>query len=217
MAMLASVECLATAARTMVVQPDALCREGLSRLLREFPGLCVMPPAASAAAAITLVGAASPDLVVTDVDLPAEDGLGFIGHLLRLPHPPTVVVVTRQTGGAFVRAALGLGARAYLPRNATPGELEEALRRALRGQLYVHHALAADLLGIALDSGGRELTERECALLFRLSRGETNQEIARALFLSEKTVRNTLTRIFQKLRVRNRTEALAVARESGYL
>lgn len=210
-------ECLAATVRTLLVQPDQLCREGLSRLLREFPGFCVMPPVASPSEALALAADASPNLVVTEIDLPSDDGLEFIDQLLRLPEPPTVVILSRQTGWAHVRAALGRGARGYLPRNSSPGELQEALRRVLRGQRYVHPALAVDLVDMAIGSRERNLTERESALLVRLSRGETNQEIAQALFLSEKTVRNGLSRLFHKLKVHNRVAALTVAREVGYL
>lgn len=217
MAAAAPIECQAPEARTLVVQPDALCREGLSRLLREFPGLCVMSPAASIVEALERVEAVTPNLVITELELPVDDALEFIESLRHLPTPPAVVVVSRQTGWAYVRAALGRGARGYLPRTASPGELEEALRRVLRGQRYVHHALAADLLDMTIGPGENGLTERECALLLRIARGETNQEIARALFLSEKTVRNALTRLFHKLRVHNRMAALVAARQNGYL
>ena len=176
-----------------------------------------MPPAASVVEAMERIEAVAPNLVVAELDLPVEDGLEFIESLHDLPEPPAVVVVSRQTGWAYVRAALGRGAQGYLPRTASPGELEEALRRVLRGQRYVHHALAADLLEMTIGPGEHSLTEREYALLMRIARGETNQEIAQGLFLSEKTVRNALTRLFHKLRVHNRMAALEAARQKGYL
>ncbi len=211
------VECQAETMRTLVVQPDALCREGLTRLLREFDELCVMPPAASVVEGLDRMDTAMPDLVVTELDLPVDDGLAFVDSLCRLPNPPAVVVVSRQTGWAYVRAALERGARGYLPRTASPGELQEAIRRARSGQRYVHHALAANLLDMTIGASEQGLTERECALLVRIAQGDTNHEIAQALFLSEKTVRNALTRLFHKLRVRNRMAALAAARQQGYL
>lgn len=206
------------AACMLVVHPDALCREGLSRLLLDFPEVRVAAAVARAAQALVAARAEAPDLVLIEVDLPGEDGLELVTGLLRMARAPQVVVLSRHTGYAYVAAAFARGARAYLPRTAEPREVREALGAVLAGRRYVHPSLAANLLEQRL--GARravELTERECALLIHLGRGETNQAIAGHLFVSEKTIRNLLTRLFQKLGTRNRLETVAAARELGYI
>lgn len=202
--------------RAMVIQPEALCREGLCRLLGDMAGVQIAAAASSAAEALPLAREVKPDLILTDLDLPREDGLELVSALVRLPFSPRVVVLTRQSGLAYVAAAMARGARAYLLRSASPVELREALRQVSGGQAYVHGSLAGAALRLKV-GGHPDLGERDCALLVHLSRGATNQEVADALFVSEKTVRNALTRLFGRLRVRNRTEAVAAGRELGYL
>lgn len=218
MTMVALPELRQAAARLAILQPDALCREGLSRLVRDFPQVRLAAAAARGTQLLEAARSEAPDLVLMEVDLPGEDGLEVIGALGRLPRPPRVVVLSRQAGHAYVTAAFARGASGYLPRTAEPHEVWEALRAVLAGRRYVHPSLAAALLdrrlGAARDA---ELTERECSVLIHLGRGATNQEIARHLFLSEKTVRNSLTRLFHRLGARNRLEAVALARELGYL
>jgi len=205
-------------ASTLIVQPDALCREGLSRIIREYGDLQLTAVAASAAEALGLVQLHRPALILTEVDIPAEDGLGWIATLSSMAPAPRVIVLSRQGGHAYVLAAIAEGARGYLLRNSSPAELREAIRRVLAGQLYVHPSLAGRLIEHRLGpERSLDLTERECAVLIRLAHGSTNDEIARALFISEKTVRNTLSRLFQKLNVHNRTAAVAAGRYLGYL
>jgi DNA-binding NarL/FixJ family response regulator len=204
--------------QTMIVQPDELCREGLTRLLRECSAVRLTAAAATAGQALAEVRTRLPDLVLTDVDLPDQDGLELISTLARMPQPPRVLVLSRQVGLAYVTAAIGRGARGYLPRTATAAELKEAIRHVVAGEVYIHPSLAVKLLGLKMaPEGARDLSDRECDLLLHLARGATNLEIAGALFISEKTVRNSLTRLFQRLRVRNRMEAVAAARELGYI
>jgi DNA-binding NarL/FixJ family response regulator len=204
--------------RTVIVQPDALCREGLIRLVGEFPGVQLAAAAATAAEALAALQESGADLVLTDLDLPDHDGLEWLTLLTRLPHSPQVVVLSRQVGLAYVMSAMVRGARGYLPRSSAPADLREAFRRVQAGHIYVHPSLSAGLVGLKLGgASGRDLTDRECTLLVHLARGATNQEIAAALYISEKTVRNTLTRLFQKRGARNRTEGVAAGRELGYL
>lgn len=208
----------APAARMMILQPDNLCREGLSRIVREFPGVQLAGLFGSGAELLRIARDLYPDVVLMEIDLGAEDGLELIRALERLSKPPVVVILSRQMGYSYVAAAFATGASGYLPRSAGPGEVREAIRQVLHGHKYVHPSLAEVLVGGNLVAPHQEkLSERECLLLIELGRGATNQEIAERLYLSEKTVRNSLTRLFRKLHSRNRLEAVASAREKAYL
>lgn len=205
-------------AGALIVQPDALCREGLSRIVREFGDVRLMAVAATATEALGLVQLHRPALVLTEIDMPDRDGMQWVGALTAMTPAPRVIVLSRQSGQAYVLSAIAQGARGYLLRNSSPAELRDAVGRVLAGQLYVHPSLAGRLIEHRVGPDrSRELSERECAVLIHLAGGATNDEIARSLFISEKTVRNTLSRLFQKLKVHNRTAAVAAARYLGYL
>lgn len=204
--------------RTVIVQPDRLCREGLIRILGEMEGVVLLPSAASAREALQIAEEHMPDLVLTEVDMPEDDGLALLSRLAELPVKPQVVVLSRQIGHAYVTAAMARGAKGYLLRTSSPDELKESLQRVMNGQTYVQASLAASLIGRRLGPERKnELTERECLVLIHLAKGATNQAIADVLYLGEKTVRNTLTRLFHKLDARNRTEAVSIGRDAGYL
>lgn len=205
-------------ARTVIVQPDRLCREGLTRILGDLAEVYLLPSAATASEALEIAKHYSPDLVLTEVDLPDGDGLDLLSQLLLLPAPPQMIVLTRQAGQAYVTAAMARGAQAYLLRTSSPEELRESIHRVMAGHTYVQASLAASIVGRRLGpQRENELSDRECSVLIHLAKGATNLEIAALLFLGEKTVRNTLTRLFQKIGARNRTEAVAKGREIGYL
>lgn len=216
--MVAAVGIGAPLARTVIVQPDRLCREGLSRILGEFQQVRLLGAVASGNEAQEIAARERPDLFLTEIDLPDVQGLTLVQALTQVSARPQVIVLTRQSGHAYVTAAIGSGATGYLLRSSSPEELQEGIRSVLAGQTYVQPGLAAAMIGRRIGpQRERELTERECACLIHLAHGATNQEIAGALFLGEKTIRNTLTRLFQKLGARNRTEAVSLAREECYL
>lgn len=205
-------------AGTLIVQPDALCREGLSRIIREYGDLRLMAVAAGAAEALALVQLHQPALVLTEVDMPDQNGLQWVATLAGMSPAPRIIVLSRQSGQAYVLSAIAQGARGYLLRNSSPAELRDAIGRVLAGQMYVHPSLAGRLIEHRVGPDrSMDLSERECTVLIRLADGATNEEIARSLYISEKTVRNTLSRLFQKLNVHNRTAAVAAARYLGYL
>lgn len=205
-------------ARTLIIQPDRLCREGLTRILGEMREVRLLPSAASAEEALSSCRSEPPDLVLTEIDLPDMDGLDLIGRLVELQPRPLVIVLSRQGGHAYVTAAMARGAEGYVLRSSSADDLKEALLRVMSGQPYIQPSLASALMGRRLGpQRENELSERECTCLIHLSRGATNQEIARAVYLGEKTIRNILTRLFQKLGARNRTEAVSLGREFGYL
>lgn len=204
--------------RTLIFQPDRLCREGLTRILGDMEDVRLLPPSATAAEALQSVANAAPDVVLMEVDLPDGGGLELVSQLTQRADPPRVVLLTTKSGHAYVTAAMARGAAGYVLRTASAEELKEAIRQVSTGGTYIQPALAASLTNQRFAiKRERELSERECDLLIHLARGATNQEIATSLFLGEKTVRNALTRLFHKLEARNRTEAVAIARDAGYL
>lgn len=200
--------------RVLVVQPDPLCREGLCRVLEEGAGVKVLGATGTGDEAIAMARTLRPDVVLMELDLPDMAGLALLEEIARLPAKP--LVLSRQTGRAFITAAFARGAKGYVPRTAEPREVLEAIRMLHQGREYLHPALAPSLLP-SRPGEVTDLTDRDWSFLVLLARGATNGEIASTLYLSEKTVRNSLSLLFNKLGVRNRLEAVAVARERGYV
>jgi len=188
------------------------------RILSDLDDVRLLPPSASIVETLNAISRYSVDVVLMDLDIPESGGLELITQLTQRPAPPRVVLLTKQSGHAYVTAAMARGASGYLLRTSTPEELTEAVRQVAAGRTYIQPDLAASLVSQRFAvKREKELTDRECDLLIHLARGATNQEIAAVLYLGEKTVRNALTRLFLKLEARNRTEAVSVAREAGYL
>jgi DNA-binding NarL/FixJ family response regulator len=158
------------------------------------------------------------DLALVDVDVPGGGGLWALEQLSdRAPALPVVVWAT-GVDAATVRRANELGARAFLLKDSTATQLREAISTALSGRgLYLHPAAAEALRPRAEPAGGvlDELSPREMTVLRLVAVGATNDEIARELFLSAKTVKFYLSAIFRKLGVANRTQAALTAVRSG--
>lgn len=204
----------------LIADDHTLFRQGLKRVLELEPGLRVVGEASTAAEAISLCSTLQPDVVVLDISMPG-DGLQAISRLKCRGRRVGVVVLTMHEDQDYFLRAIRAGAHAYLVKDADTPSLVTAIREAAAGRPYMHPTLAGAVLReMAM---GREpapegrvaLTERERDVLRLVSRGATNREIAEALFLSQKTVKNHLTHIFEKIGVSDRTQAALWAIRSG--
>ncbi|WP_158509704.1 response regulator [Limnochorda pilosa] len=192
--------------RVLLVEPETVCRAALLRLLSEREGIRVAAARAGEAEG-PLAGPVEVDVALVALDMGGGQGLHVAQHLVAAGVP--VAALTRQQGRAHLVHALSQGIRGYLPRAATPEELVLALQVVAGGGTYIHPSA-----NWPPRQGGHEtdLTEREAAFLVLLERGAGTPELARAFFLSEKTVRNALSALFAKLGARSRLEAVAAAR-----
>ena len=204
-----------TAGRTILLVDDHdVVRQGLRLLIESRLGFRVVE-AASASEALAAVEGERVDLVLLDARMPEHDGIWALRHL-RDAHPelPVLVLSTYDTED-YVDAALEAGASGYVLKEASTAQLGEAIETALSGRgVYLYPAVAQRVLARNRRGGqppGDGLSERELDVLRLLSEGSTNEEIAGALFLSEKTVKSHLSSIFRKLDVSNRTQAAAKA------
>ena len=127
-----------------------------------------------------------------------------------------MVVLTSSENPEDIRVALARGASGFVPKSAAANTLLSAIRLVLAGEIYVPPTVLARATQM-LPQAAPRLTERQMQVLRRLSAGESNKEIARALKLSEKTVKAHLSSVFKVLGVQNRTHAIAVARSAGIL
>jgi two-component system, NarL family, response regulator DesR len=154
-----------------------------------------------------------PDVALLDVEMPGLDGLAAAAVLAKRVPGCRVVILTTFGRAGYLRRAMEAGAVGFVVKDAPPEALADAIRRVMAGQRVVDPALAAATLA----AGESPLTARERDVLNATRSGSGVAEIAGRLFLSEGTVRNYLSAAIAKTGTRNRTEALRVADERGWL
>ncbi|MEV6549613.1 response regulator transcription factor [Streptomyces sp. NPDC051597] len=208
--------------RVLIVDDHPLFRSGLRAALESTGGTDVVAEAATAAEALEAVALQVPDVVVMDLALPDASGVDVTRRLGGLHPGLPVLMLTMSDDDGSLLAALQAGARGYLVKGAGAGEVLHAVRTVAAGGAVFGPQTAARLTAL-LREGRRHdaeqlfpaLTAREAEVLELIARGLDNRRIARHLVLSEKTVRNHVTHIFDKLQVTTRAEAVARARDAG--
>ncbi|MGI5355973.1 response regulator [Streptomyces sp. CA-252508] len=199
--------------RVLICDDHAVVRAGLLALLASAPGIEVVGEAAGGEEAVATAAKLAPDVVLMDLQLgPGIDG---VEATRRIASPDVrVLVLTTYDTDADVTRAIGAGATGYLLKAERPEELFAAIRAAAQGRTTLSAPVARRA---AFAPAAPALTDRERDILGQLARGLGNREIARALFISEATVKTHLGRIYTKLGVDTRAGAVAVAKEQRLL
>ena len=211
---------------TVVVADDqSAVRQGLVLLLGTVPGIAVVDEAEDGEAAVEIVAAKNPQVVLMDLNMPRCDGVEATRRI-RASHPQTqVVVLTTYSDDESIIGALQAGALGYLTKDATRAEIGRAVLAAAAGQAVLDPEVQQRLLSAAArapaaaasaDSADTDLTPRESDVLRLIAAGKSNREIARALFVSEATVKTHVNRIFAKTGSRDRAQAMRYAYTHGY-
>jgi len=216
---------------TVVVADDqSAVREGLVLLLGTVPGIAVTGEAEDGEVAVEIVAAKNPQVVLMDLNMPRCDGVEATRRI-RASHPQTqVVVLTTYSDDESIIGALQAGALGYLTKDATRAEIGRAVLAAAAGQAVLDPEVQQRLLSAAVrapaansanpggpaDTADTDLTPRESEVLRLIAAGKSNREIARALFVSEATVKTHVNRIFAKTGSRDRTQAMRYAYTHGY-
>lgn len=207
------------AIRVVLADDHPIYREGVARTLVDAGGIDVVGQAADGDAAVDLVAALTPDLVLLDISMPKGGGLPALARIAQMHAPPRVAMLTASEEDDDLMQALRLGALGYVLKGVGAGELVEVVRGLAEGQSYVSPGLAGRLLvGMRKRDATppnplEDLTKREEDILRLVAQGLSNREVGQTLDLQEKTVKHYMTAILQKLHVRNRVEAAMLARE----
>jgi DNA-binding NarL/FixJ family response regulator len=206
--------------RVVIADDHPAFRAGL-RLLLQDSGLDVVAEAADGLAAVDAVVATRPDVALLDLQMPGLTGVEVTKRLAEVAPETRVLVLTMIEADETVLAAIRAGAWGYLLKGAGQEEIERAVRSVADGQV-VYGAGVAERVMAFFTAQSRaavgpfpRLSEREREVLRLAAEGRANADIARRLFLSEKTVRNHVTSIFAKLGVTDRAQAVARARDAG--
>jgi two-component system nitrate/nitrite response regulator NarL len=208
--------------RVVVADDHPLLRAGVAQILQQSGKFEVVGQGGSADEAIRLVTDLVPDLVLLDLSMPGS-GLNAARHIGDAFPDVKVVVLTVSEAHDDIIAALKAGAKGYVLKGVGASTLVEIVEGVTRGESYVSPALAARLLTemrIGERSGAprhplADLTEREEQILRLVATGLSNKAIGLKLDLQEKTVKHHMTRILNKLNVRNRTEAAILLRDTA--
>ncbi|MFI9202286.1 response regulator [Streptomyces sp. NPDC053048] len=218
---------MSTPVRLLLCDDHVVVRAGLLALLASEPGIEVVGETGSGEEAVALAARLEPDVVLMDLQLGpagagAGDGIDGVEATRRItaePAGPYVLVLTTYDTDADVRRAIEAGATGYLLKAERPEELFAAIHAAAQGRTAFSPPVVGRVMARMRGSGpaAARLTEREHDILGQLARGLGNREIARALFISEATVKTHLGRIYAKLGVDTRAGAVAVAKEQRLL
>ncbi|WP_106396378.1 response regulator [Actinocorallia populi] len=209
--------------RVLLADDQAMVREGFSILLGTQPDINVVGEAVDGRDAVEQAARLAPDVVLMDVRMPVLNGLEATRLVCAEPSAPKVLVLTTFDLDEYVYEALRAGASGFLLKTATGRDLAEAVRVVAAGDALLAPSVTRRLitefarLGPARPTGVRieELTERETEVLVLLARGLSNTELAERLFVSEQTVKTHVSRLLGKLGLRDRTQAVVFAYESG--
>jgi DNA-binding NarL/FixJ family response regulator len=194
--------------KILVVEDNALVREGLQQLLGTTEDLQLVATASDGAQAISLAATCEPDVVLMDLEMPTVDGTTATKAILDAGSDARIVVLTSFSDRERILEALDAGAIGYLLKDAPPDELMRGIRAAARGEAPLDPRAATAVLTSRNRSRPEdELSERQLAVLTLVAEGKQNKHIARELEISEKTVKAHLTAVFQILGVTDRTQA----------
>lgn len=206
--------------RILLADDHRMFRQGLRELIERKTRFEVVGEASTGREALTAVERLRPDIVLLDIQMPELDGVA-VARQLAQQHPTIkIVMLTMYQQDQHLLEAIKAGARGYLLKDADADELLAVLERVARGEAALDPALTSRVFdavrrGEAGQTGVDALTEREREIVRLLAAGHDNRTIAAHLHLSEKTVGNRLSEIFQKLGVANRTQAALVAVQRG--
>jgi DNA-binding NarL/FixJ family response regulator len=204
--------------KLMIVDDHTVVREGLKRLLETNPSFRVIGEEGTVAAALDRVRRLRPDVIIIDIKLPDGTGLDAAREILGEATPPKVLILSTYDDFPIIEKAISLGVSAYLPKSASFGEITAAILAVYHGEQYLHRAITARLMeGLRQKSQAATVTPGEKQMLLFLSEGLSYTEIGRKLFASERTVRRHAERLYEKIGVTERTQAVAEALRRGWL
>ena len=205
--------------RVLIADDHPLFRDGLIALLHDGPRTELAGTATTGTEAVDLARQTQPDVVVMDLHMPGLNGIEATRRIVADRPHIAVLVLTMFDGDDFIFAALRAGARGYLLKGADRDQIRCGIQAAASGEVIFGADLAARMLGYFTATPAPpvfpQLSDREREILELVAQGQANSAIAARLHLSDKTVRNHVSNILAKLRVADRAQAVAQARDAG--
>ena len=211
--------------KIIIADDHALLRQGIRNVLELEADLQVTGEAGDGEEAVEKAATLKPDILLLDINMPKMNGLGVIRRMTEQQSKVKIIVLTMHDDENYVIEVIKAGAVGYLLKDIEPGMLVEAIRTVYAGESFIYPSLAKKLFGeinrqhvknleaakAMARTKDERLSYRELEVLEMVCKGKSNQEVAKILFLSEKTVKNHLTNIFRKISVTDRTQAVLYA------
>jgi two-component system, NarL family, response regulator LiaR len=206
--------------KVLVVEDQAVVREGVVAILSFSPDIEVVGQAENGAQALTMVKAKKPDVILLDLVMPQMDGLTAIPRIKEIDPDARILVLTSFAEGDRVYQAIKSGALGYMLKDSTRDQLLQSIRDVSQGRASLHPSVALKVIQeinrpSELSNNIEPLTGRELETLQLIARGLSNQEIANALFVHERTIAKYVSSILNKLHLANRTQAALFALREG--
>lgn len=208
--------------RILVVEDQAVVREGIVAILALQPNVIVVGQAEDGLRAVELVKETKPDVVLLDLVMPRQDGIATIPKILEIQADARILVLTSFADSERVFMAIKAGATGYLLKDDTREQLMQAILDVSKGQASLHPSIAMKVIHeinhpAELMYTADPLTPRELETLRLISRGLSNSEIAAELVVHERTIAKYVSRILEKLHLANRTQAALYALDKGLM
>lgn len=203
----------------LIADDHSLIRQGLKQILELENDIVVVAQACNGNEAILYARQFKPDIILMDINMPGISGLQAIQEIKQANLPCKVIVLTIHEDREYLFKTLQMGAEGYMLKDAEPSLLIDAIRNVHAGQSYIQPNMTMELVKefnrVTLHDKGKQkknnLTVREVEVLELIAEGMINKEIAKQLYISEKTVKNHVSNIFRKLNVSDRTQAAIFA------
>src|SRR6202042_531237 len=214
----------AVTVRVVIADDQGMVRSGFTTLLNSEPDIEVVGEAVNGQEAVTRAAELRPDVILMDVRMPVLDGLQATRQITAMDGAPRVLVLTTFDLDDYVYQALRWGASGFLLKDASARELAEAVRVVAAGDALLSPSVTRRLIAEFARMGAprgpsrktlQDLTERETEVLALVARGLSNAEIAGRLVVAEQTVKTHVSRVLMKLGLRDRTQAVVLAYETG--
>jgi DNA-binding NarL/FixJ family response regulator len=213
-----------SAIRVLIADDHRIVRQGLRHVCELADGFTVVGEAENGREAVKLARQLQPDVILMDINMPILDGVQATSFIVEANPAARVIILTMYRQDRYVFEAIKAGARGYLLKDIDEQDLVAAIRAVHQGEALINPSLAAKLLGEfrrlsqmtdeAEDMEG--LTQGEMEVLRLIAQGADNKAVAEQLALSERTVANRLSSIYEKLHVNNRTQAALIALRRGW-
>lgn len=222
--------------RIILIDDHQLFREGVKRILSMEPGMDVVAEGSDGDEVLDLVRRNKPHVVLMDINMPGVNGMEATKTLVETFPNVNVLILSIHDDESYVTHVLKTGASGYLLKEMDTEALIEAVRVVGNGGAYIHpkvtHNLISEYRRLASDGGGRSevgfreveyrrplhlLTRRECEVLQLMTDGKSNRAIGETLYISEKTVKNHVSNILQKMNMNDRTQAVVEAIKNGWV
>jgi NarL family two-component system response regulator LiaR len=210
--------------KVLIADDHKMFRQGLRMLFEMEPDIKIVGEARDGLEAEQLAESLQPDVILMDINMPGLDGMEATRRILKTQPDAAIILLTMFREDEHVFQAIKAGAHGYVLKDADSNEVMKAVRAVAAGESVLDTAMTSKVFNqfkimseLTEKSNTEGLTERELEILSLIAQGSSNREIGDSLFLSEKTIKNYITSIFQKLQTSDRTQAAVYAIQRGLI